>query len=222
MPNNEAVVETSLAYLYHSGGLVPWLTRIAHRVVSLVDSTNGLVLDLGCGDGAHFPYYRLGQRVVAVDLDQVLLDKASSNIKDNIKLVRVDITKGLPFPSNSIDCCIASGILEHLLSMKDTILDVQRVLKVGGYLIVLQVSEGLAYKMGRKFTTARDMKKQGIDYYRYIKSEHVNTTKEVLGLLDRVFTRSLTIGIPSIIPEQNINAYLVVKYIKRKDEKVSI
>ena len=214
MPNNKATLETCDTYLYHSGGLVNWLTEIAHVVVSLVSVTDGIVLDLGCGSGAHFPYYKQGQKVIAVDFDSVMLERASSNTKDSIQLVQADITKGLPLEDNSIDFCIASGVLEHLPDMQDTVSELKRVLKPKGSLVVMQVSEGLAYKIGRKFTTARNLKRQGIDYYKYIATEHIYTTGEVLNLLDKTFTRKLTIGVPSILPEQNINAYVVVKYIK--------
>ena len=126
MQNNEVTLETCDTYLYHSGGLVNWLTEIAHVVVSLVSVTDGIVLDLGCGSGAHFPYYKQGQKVIAVDFDSVMLERASSNTKDSIQLVQADITKGLPLEDNSIDYCIASGVLEHLPDLNCTNLPARR------------------------------------------------------------------------------------------------
>ena len=55
---------------------------------------------------------------------------------DNNPDIVHDITKGLPFPSNSFDIVVACELLEHLINPKNFLLEANRVLSPNGCLVV--------------------------------------------------------------------------------------
>ncbi len=97
---------------------------------------SGVGLDLGCGLGFQsLEMRRRGYHVVGIDLAHGLLRKASQS---GAPVVNGDALS-LPFASESLDFVYTIGVLHHLpagAALRDTLLEVARVLKPGGRLIV--------------------------------------------------------------------------------------
>ena len=102
-----------------------------------------VVLDLGCGAGRHsFEALRRGASVVAVDLDEELLqqvallgaamvDEGQTPPGAALSATRSDALH-LPFPDQTFDHVIVSEVLEHIHGDEAAMAEIARVLKTGG------------------------------------------------------------------------------------------
>ncbi|OBH12485.1 class I SAM-dependent methyltransferase [Mycobacterium sp. E1747] len=105
------------------------------------------VIDVGCGAGRHaFEAYRRGADVVAFDRDETELRSVDTILRAmaetgeapagaSAEVVVGDALK-LPYADEAFDCVIASEILEHIPHDDAAIVELIRVLKVGGTLAV--------------------------------------------------------------------------------------
>lgn len=98
------------------------------------------ILDVGCGDGYYLHLLSalgLGLNLVGADSDKRALVSAEKNLKDKkVKLVFGDIMERLPFEDEVFDKVVMSEVLEHLPDDEKGLLEVERVLKKGGILVI--------------------------------------------------------------------------------------
>ena len=106
-----------------------------------VESLEGIMLDLGCGEGRHiFASMEAFPNMQCVGLDPHLesLDKSLEGLEffESISNKKTSFLSGsaykLPFNDNTFDMVICSEVLEHLHEYKEAINEVYRVLKPRG------------------------------------------------------------------------------------------
>jgi ubiquinone/menaquinone biosynthesis C-methylase UbiE len=127
-PENEHFYEQAFDYLT--------------QVVSL--PPGALVLDAGCGTGAHA--LRLAQRdlsVIAIDFSESVLGMAAAHLKassapSTIKLQQENLLS-LTFEDATFDCIVCWGVLMHVADIETALSELVRVLKPTGTLVI---SEG--------------------------------------------------------------------------------
>lgn len=111
--------------------------RVHEFINSKVPDNVNSILDIGCGSAwiasLHIPK---GKTVFSFDVSKVNTNKAIDKIKDAKHSATVGDALQLPFKNNSIDCVIASEVIEHIFSPKDFVKELFRVVKPGGSLIV--------------------------------------------------------------------------------------
>ncbi len=101
------------------------------------------ILDLGCGSGLltiEFAKLSNGD-IIAIDIDQVLLDRLNKKIKarnltSRILTKRMDLLKN-DFPENYFDIVWEAGVVQ-IIGFKKSFEACHRILKVGGYLVLGQ------------------------------------------------------------------------------------
>lgn len=137
------------------------------RLVSLVkEYSKGRSLDVGCGTGAYFKFFK-GEEIVGVDLESKyfkLIDKKKYKDKKVI-LKKADIRK-LPFNDNSFDFVVSSLVLEYMKTekeLKKSINELQRVLKKDGVLVVTTPHKDLFTLFVRKQIISRLLPKERTD-----------------------------------------------------------
>ena len=92
------------------------------------------VLDVGCGTGAYFPYYReRGARVTALDISPDMVHKAWERAKGERLLMAA--ATALPFPSVTFDVVFANHVLFLVDEIEIALRECHRVLWPGGHFV---------------------------------------------------------------------------------------
>ncbi len=112
------------------------------------------ILEFGCNFGASsIVLAQMGAHVTAVDVDKDYIKLAKKNaaqyqLQDKINFIYVEDTQFLPFDTGQFDLVIANSVLEYVPHqiLKNVLIELDRVLKVGGDIQVLGTSSRLAPK----------------------------------------------------------------------------
>jgi len=165
--------------------------RIGQRYLDVL-GPEGPILDLGCGAGAHFPYYRTVESVIGVDLSAPSLRKVASRYPDAL-IVQGDAT-AIPVRSQSMAAVVSVYSLEHIYFLDAAIDEIARVLRPDGVLVLgLPCEGGLGWSLGRLLTSQRTLSRRyNIDYRKIIRIEHCNTARFVHRALSSRFRRIRT------------------------------
>ena len=102
----------------------------------VVRPATGRVLELGVGTGQNLPYYPPGTRVIAIEPDPAMLDRARPRAcaaEAKVYLV-AGAGETLPFPDDVFDEVVATLVFCTVRSPTLSLAEVRRVLKPGGRL----------------------------------------------------------------------------------------
>lgn len=111
-----------------------------NRVNSLLDRAF-VVLDVGCGRGAHnedpVPL-RKNLRILKGKVAKVIGIDVDKSAQDNPFLDEFHLIEGDSWPveGNSIDLIVCDNVLEHILNPDQLFFEIRRVLRDGGYLCI--------------------------------------------------------------------------------------
>jgi len=98
------------------------------------------VLEVGVGTGLNLPLYPRDCHVTGVDISEEMLRKAEERVRThgmrNAKLMVMDGSK-LEFPDNSFDRVIATYVISAVPDPVKTLLEMRRVCKPSGHLVIL-------------------------------------------------------------------------------------
>ena len=130
--------ETHARFSDRSGdGFLLW--TLSHLAAEQGD----LVLDAGCGPGIYHPFLReRGVRVVAIDYSFGMVRAAvesASNRNLPVHACRARI-ESLPLADRSCDRAMANHMLYHVPDIKTALLELRRVLKPGGRVVMATAS----------------------------------------------------------------------------------
>lgn len=119
-------------------GQSPWFQAQVKIVLEMLQSEQGLVLDLGCAAGAEFqPLLDRGFRVVGIDYSGEMLRFAYQRYAtcDGVHLCRAD-AESLPFAAASFEQVVCLGVFEYLSTYERCLDEIHRVLRPGGLVII--------------------------------------------------------------------------------------
>ncbi len=124
--------------------------ELVERLFNRLDLHNTIrVLEIGCGVGivsAHLTNrYTMDVTGTDLDSDQIAIAKTYNKESKHLNFVIADATK-LPFFNQKFDMVLSIYVLHHIGNWKNTLKEINRVLKENGYFIFYD----LAYP---KFTT---------------------------------------------------------------------
>src|SRR5437867_1215784 len=103
------------------------------------------ILDVGCGDGLILSHAQesFDFELYGVDISKIAVENASSL---GIKAQQVDIsTERLPFENGTFDAVFATEVLEHLVDPDFAIVEMNRVLKENGSIVLSTPNLGAWY-----------------------------------------------------------------------------
>lgn len=96
----------------------------------------GKTLELGCGTGRLAnSLFQISAEVYGVDLSEAVLKIAKTKYP-NLKLKCSEVIN-LPYPDDYFDLVIVNGSLHHFFAVEKTFQEAKRVLKSGGYFVLL-------------------------------------------------------------------------------------
>lgn len=124
----------------------------------------GSVLDVGCGPGALCSaLHDQGFSVTGVDPADKMLSRAKSKPENNgIRFIQADVLRGLPFPDDSFDVCIACYVA-HGMQPQERRRMYAEMSRVAKKLVIIH-----DYNQNRSFlTSAIEWLERG-DYFRFI------------------------------------------------------
>ena len=122
-----------------------WLARQAEKSelecrrveLSLLEKNpKAKLLDVGCAEGQFTlrAADRIGTAGIhGIEIVEEDIAKAEAN---GINVCRGDLNQRLPFEDENFDIVLASHVIEHLANTDIFVKEIQRILKVGGYLVI--------------------------------------------------------------------------------------
>jgi SAM-dependent methyltransferase len=109
------------------------LDQIADEL-SRVNGANGIVLDLGCGDGTNVRRYSpSGAAVYGIEMSGASAIQARAR---GIHVIQADLNESFPWKPQSFDAVSSNQVIEHLYDTDKFLEEAHRVLRPGGLLIV--------------------------------------------------------------------------------------
>lgn len=100
---------------------------------------DGLILDLGCGEGKVSSVIFKENIDVGLDIDIAEIKKAK--LIKSYKSLILGHACSLPFADESFGLVFSNCVIEHIPHVKDVLREVSRVLKLGGYFVFTVPSE---------------------------------------------------------------------------------
>lgn len=95
-------------------------------------------MEIGAGTGLNFAHYSAGARVVALEPDPAMRERAMTRLRSNISMRPADDELLETLPSGSFDAVVCSFVLCSVPDIARTLRRVARVLRGGGTLAVLE------------------------------------------------------------------------------------
>jgi ubiquinone/menaquinone biosynthesis C-methylase UbiE len=101
------------------------------------------VLEIGCGNGNGtrlIRKYLNPSQITAIDLDDKMIQIAQEKNNDPSTAFKIMDASKLDFPDQSFDAIFDFGIIHHIPNWKECVVELKRVLKDGGSLILEDLS----------------------------------------------------------------------------------
>lgn len=152
--------------------------RVAARV-------SGSILELGAGNLNHVPYHPgAGVYDVVEPFRELWQD---SPYRGRLRRIYSDLSQ-VP-RTERYDCILSIAVLEHLTELPFILGSTALLLSANGSFRAGFPSEGeMLWGLAWRFTTGVEYRlRRGLDYGAIMRHEHVNTAREILGLLNYLY-----------------------------------
>jgi phosphatidylethanolamine/phosphatidyl-N-methylethanolamine N-methyltransferase len=133
--------KSSIASFYNSVTFVYPVINVFLRKGkrSLIQEINsmaiGKLLEIGVGTGDHLQHYK-NHKITAIDISNKMLTRAKRRAGEDIILLEMD-GENLLFTDQSFEYVVLSHVIAVVADQKKLFLEVDRVLKVGGKILIL-------------------------------------------------------------------------------------
>jgi ubiquinone/menaquinone biosynthesis C-methylase UbiE len=111
----------------------------------LLSRVTGDILEIGAGTGANFSYYPEDARVIALEPDPYMLERAQARLQ-SLKLHNIELrqtpAEHLPFPDASVDAVVSTLVLCTVADPAAAIREMRRVLRPAGSLLFIEHVRG--------------------------------------------------------------------------------
>lgn len=111
--------------------------RLRESIIREISNDLSLVLDVGCGNGwVSKKLIPLGKKVISMDISSTNPINAIREVQHKNHAGLIADVYNIPLKENSIDCIIVSEVLEHVPDPKAAIINLIKLLKPNGKLII--------------------------------------------------------------------------------------
>jgi len=127
-----------------------WHHRRFSEIKKLIEPTGGKILDIGCADGTLTKIildYSKANLVIGIDILPSSISFAKKRFTGNKKLkFMVADAENLSFEKEEFDAIFCFDSIEHFLKPEKVLREIRRVLKKGGYLLILVHTNSLLFR----------------------------------------------------------------------------
>lgn len=208
----------TINYLENTATFLKKLKEYSYKSFENVKDT---ILDLGCGTGTDA--INLAQsfsvkKVVGIDHDPQMIEKAKTNIQSNSKVdfILSESTK-IPFSDNYFDGIRAERLIQHLVKPEETIDEVYRCLKVNQPFVIVETDWASLtfYNENIKFN------KKLIDYLTNHKINNGYASRNLISYVEKAGFTNIKIEIfPFVLNTlKEANEYLWIEFIINEASK---
>jgi SAM-dependent methyltransferase len=176
------------------------------------------VLEVGAGNGEHFPYVRHSfDEYVETDMRQPVFPHPDS---DPRRRFEVADAQALPFRDTSFDRVIATCLLLHLPEPETALAEWRRVVRPGGMVSMLVPCDpGVLVRFTREVLTVPAVRRSGFQGYKLFNArDHRNHAGAIDQLVRYVFQddRIATYRFPLRVNSWNLNAFSVYTVVRSR------
>ena len=118
----------------------PVFRRGRSAAIVAAERIGGRIIEVGVGTGISLPQYARGNRIVAVDLSDAMLDKARARVRtpglDHVEAVAVGDAENLQFATGSFDVVVAQYVITACPHPERALDEFARVCRPGGEIII--------------------------------------------------------------------------------------
>jgi len=149
----ERVWESNAYYdMAHKGSL--YKSHPGMKVLFQMAKKAEKILDMGCGEGTRINLIAKKKKLaVGIDLSRTAIKRAKKNYPE-YKFLEADLVD-LPFKDAAFDLVYSAFVLEHLDDPEGMILEAIRVLRKGGYLVLIAPNYGAPNRASPPFQKSR-------------------------------------------------------------------
>ncbi len=193
--------------------------RVHEYIISKIEKTSGFVLDVGCGNGWAAEYFTSKKKMItSLDISVANPKKVMKYFPSGFHSALTADSFKLPIKDNSYDCVIASEIIEHVVSPREFVQELYRVVKPGGKLIITT-----PYKEVLRYCLCIHCNKK-TPVHAHIHSFDENILKDLLPVTDKSKFEWETFGNKLLL---FLRTYVILKYFpfsiwKLKDKTANI
>jgi ubiquinone/menaquinone biosynthesis C-methylase UbiE len=134
-----------------------WHERRFKEVSKFIEPNGGKILDIGSADGIFTKVIldkSKAKEIVGIDVLKSSINWSRIHWKNNKKMkFKIGDAHKLEFQSNTFDAAFALEVMEHVFKPQIVLKEIKRVLKKGGYVIVLVPSDNTLFKIIWWFVT---------------------------------------------------------------------
>jgi len=127
------------------------------EVSRFIEPTGGKILDIGCADGVFTKVIlekSKAKEIVGIDVLATSIAWAKRHWKKNKELkFRLGDAHKLDFKANTFDAVFALEVMEHVFEPEVVFVEIKRVLKKNGYVIILVPSDNFLFNIIWWFVT---------------------------------------------------------------------
>ncbi len=128
-----------------------WHTRRFKNISQMIEPVKGEVLDIGSADGTFTKIiadYSKTKKVIGIDILENSVKYARKRFKKDKRMrFLVADAHQLPFKDKRFQAVFCLEALEHIYNPQKVLSEIKRVLKPGGYLIILVPTNSLLFKI---------------------------------------------------------------------------
>lgn len=198
------------------------ISDAGYRVMSAIDLSGKIVLEIGPGDIRHVAFWRGNpNEYILADVQPDMLAKGEDRLAEaqvQCRSMLMNREESLPLADASVDVVVSFYSLEHIYPLEPYLSEIKRVLRPGGILIGgIPTEGGLAWGLGRLLTSRRWFKRHtSIDPDKIICWEHPNFGDQLVAEFDRHFSRRKLYFWPfSWVPMLDPNLVIRFIYVKQ-------
>lgn len=205
-----------------------------YKAFKIIGGKQGKILELGCGNGLnlHLLSEKFSSNLsVGLDLSIAELSFARDNFNKSGYL-KGDITH-LPFSDESFNIVFSHAVVEHLYDAENSLNEMKRVLKKGGYLIISSPNMlSPVRNVSLFFWSLKNFFKRGVEAKWHPDGNISSVFFTIMKILKRIYSKKIIFEYRQPVYENNvylgsdfdatflINPYDLLKWAKRNNMRI--